>query len=107
MDGSAAPFVFLIQAAGVTAQSAVKKFLVIRETIRFGSDEAFAELQPYDGFALKYTLDYDHPVFAQHEHTAEVNFCSTSFIKRDQPSANFWFFSRLRETESTQSGQGR
>ena len=88
MDGSAAPFVFLIQSAGVSAQSAVKKFLVIREAIRFGSDEAFAELQPHEGFSLKYTLDYDHPVFAQHEHTAEVNFCSTSFIKEISRARN-------------------
>ena len=74
MDGSAAPFVFLIQSAGIVAQNAPKKFLVMREPVRVGDESAYAELQPYDGFALKYTLDYDHPVFALHDHTAEVDF---------------------------------
>ena len=106
MDGSAAPFVFLIQAAGVTAQSAVKKFLVMREAIRFGNDEAFAELQPYDGFALKYTLDYDHPVFAQYEHTAEVNFCSTSFIKEISRARTFGFLADYEKLKARNLAQG-
>ena len=106
MDGSAAPFVFLIQSAGVTAQSAVKKFLVIREAIRFGSDEAFAELQPHEGFSLKYTLDYDHPVFAQHEHTAEVNFCSTSFIKEISRARTFGFLADYEKLKARNLAQG-
>ena len=107
MDGSAAPFVFLIQSAGLMPQGAPKKFLVMRETVRFGDDDAYAELQPYDGFALKYTLDYDHPVFALHDHTAEVKFCSTAFIKEISRARTFGFladYEKLRDLNLAQGG---
>lgn len=107
MDGSAAPFVFLIQSAGVMAQTAPKKFLVMRETVRFGDEDAYAELQPHDGFALRYTLDYDHPVFALHDHTAEVNFSSTAFIKEISRARTFGFladYEKLRDLNLAQGG---
>ncbi|MFL2518105.1 MAG: UDP-3-O-acyl-N-acetylglucosamine deacetylase [Candidatus Azotimanducaceae bacterium] len=110
MDGSAAPFVFLIQSAGVIAQNAAKKFLVMRKTIRFGDGEAYAELQPDSDFVLKYTLDYDHPVFAQHEHTAEVKFCSTSFVKEISRARTFGFladYERLKAQNLAQGGSLR
>ena len=107
MDGSAAPFVFLIQSAGVMAQRAPKKFLVMRETVRVGDEEAYAELQPHDGFALRYTLDYDHPVFALHDHIAEVNFSSTAFIKEISRARTFGFladYEKLRDLNLAQGG---
>tara|TARA_B100001093_G_scaffold145259_2_gene137876 strand:+ start:3941 stop:4867 length:927 start_codon:yes stop_codon:yes gene_type:complete len=106
MDGSAAAFVFLIQAAGVTAQSAAKKFLVIRAPVRFGDDESYAELQPYDGFALKYTLDYDHPVSALHNRTSEINFCSTAFIKEISRARTFGFLADYERLKSHNLAQG-
>ena len=106
MDGSAAPFVFLIQSAGMVAQGVPKKFLVMREPVRVGDDEAYAELQPYDGFALKYTLDYDHPVFALHDHTAEVNFCTTSFIKEISRARIFGFLADYEKLKDLNLAQG-
>jgi UDP-3-O-[3-hydroxymyristoyl] N-acetylglucosamine deacetylase len=106
MDGSAAPFVFLIQSAGMVAQGVPKKFLVMREPVRVGDDEAYAELQPYDGFALKYTLDYDHPVFALHDHTAEVNFCTTAFIKEISRARTFGFLADYEKLKDLNLAQG-
>ena len=106
MDGSAAPFVFLIQSAGMVAQGVPKKFLVMREPVRVGDDEAYAELQPYDGFALKYTLDYDHPVFASHDHTAEVNFCTTAFIKEISRARTFGFLADYEKLKDLNLAQG-
>lgn len=106
MDGSAAPFVFLIQSAGMVAQGVPKKFLVMREPVRVGDDEAYAELQPYDGFALKYTLDYDHPVFSLHDHTAEVNFCTTAFIKEISRARTFGFLADYEKLKDLNLAQG-
>ena len=106
MDGSAAPFVFLIQSAGIVAQSAPKKFLVMRESVRVGDENAYAELRPHDGFALKYTLDYDHPVFALHDHMAEVDFCTTAFIKEISRARTFGFLADYEELKDLNLAQG-
>ena len=106
MDGSAAAFVFLIQSAGVVAQSAAKKFLVIRETVRVGGEDSYAELQPYDGFALKYTLDYEHPVVALHDQTVEIDFSSTSFVKEISRARTFGFLADYERLKSHNLARG-
>ena len=70
MDGSAAPFVFLLQSAGVLVQSAPKKFLRVLRRIASAMAMPAPRCSPYEGFQLSYTLEYDHPVFAAHAHTA-------------------------------------
>jgi UDP-3-O-[3-hydroxymyristoyl] N-acetylglucosamine deacetylase len=62
LDGSSAPFCFLIKAAGISKQFAPRKYLKINETIRVGDSNAWAEIIPYDGFALDFTIDFSHPL---------------------------------------------
>ena len=107
MDGSAAPFVFLLQSAGIVDQSAKKRFLRILKRVEVSEGDATASLAPYDGFKLGYTLEYDHPVFAAHEHTACVEFSSMSFVKEVSRARTFGFladFEKLQELYLAQGG---
>ena len=66
MDGSAAPFVFLLQSAGITEQTSAKKFISIRQTVRVEEDGKWAEFKPHDGFKVNFNIDFEHPVFKTH-----------------------------------------
>jgi UDP-3-O-[3-hydroxymyristoyl] N-acetylglucosamine deacetylase len=107
MDGSAAPFVFLLQSAGVKPQPAAKKFLRMLRPLSVSDGDASAALEPYEGFRLSYTLEYDHPVFAAHAHTACVEFSTTSFVKEVSRARTFGFladFEKLRDLNLAQGG---
>ena len=107
MDGSAAPFVFLLQSAGIVDQSAKKRFLRILKRIEVREGDATASLAPHEGFRLSYTLEYDHPVFAAHEHTACVEFSAMSFVKEVSRARTFGFladFEKLQELNLAQGG---
>src|SRR6056297_3907047 len=62
MDGSAGPFVFLIQSAGIAEQKAAKRFLRVRKTIEIRDDDKWVRFEPFDGFRVNFTIDFDHPV---------------------------------------------
>ena len=96
MDGSAAPFVFLLQSAGLQEQSAAKKFIRIKKNIRVADKDRWALFTPYDGFKVAFTIDFDHPVFKAGPQYAEIDFSSTSFVKEVSRSRTFGF---LRDFE--------
>ncbi len=107
MDGSAAPFVFLLQSAGIVEQEGPKRFLRILETVRVEDGDVVAELCPYEGFQLEYTLKYDHPVFERHEHTVTVDFSSTAYVKEVSRARTFGFladYEKLREMNLAKGG---
>ena len=106
MDGSAAPFVFLIQSAGILEQDAPKKFLRVLKTIKHEESDFSVELRPYDGFKLSYTLEYDHPVFAAHEHTATVDFSSMSFLKEVCRARTFGFLADIEKLQGMDLAKG-
>ena len=81
MDGSAGPFVFLIQSAGIHEQNEPKKFIRIKEKVKVSYNDAWAEVSPFDGFKVTFTMIYDHPVHKKYTNKASVNFNSTSFVK--------------------------
>ena len=81
MDGSAGPCVFLLQSAGIEEQSVAKKFIRIKREIRVEEDDKFASFLPLNGFKVTFTIDIDHPVFRGRPACAEVDFCSTSFVR--------------------------
>ena len=80
MDGSAGPFVFLIQSAGVAEQNAAKKFLRIKEKVRVEQDGKWAMFEPFDGFKVGFSIEFDHPVFNHNNCHAEIDFSTTSSI---------------------------
>ncbi len=100
MDGSAGPFVFLIQSAGIIEQSAAKKFIKIKQKVKIQDGDKWACIQPHDGFKVSFTIDYDHPVFNDRSNKATLDFSSTSYVKEVSRARTYGFMSEyeyLRE----------
>ena len=89
MDGSAGPFVFLIQSAGIKEQNQPKKFIRIKEKVRVDFNNAWAEVSPFEGFKVTFTMIYDHPVYKKYTNVASINFNSTSFVKEVSRARTF------------------
>jgi UDP-3-O-[3-hydroxymyristoyl] N-acetylglucosamine deacetylase len=106
MDGSAAPFVFLLQSAGIEEQNALKKFVRIRKRVVFEQDDVRAEIAPYDGFRVDYTLLYDHPVFRRHSKTASVEFSTMAFVKEVSRARTFGFLADYEKLRSMDLARG-
>src|SRR3569833_2624700 len=91
MDGSAGPFVFLIQSAGVEEQNAPKRFIRIKKPIKVEEADKWARFDPFEGFKAAFTIQFDHPVFKDHAKHAEINFSTTSFVKQISRARTFGF----------------
>lgn len=100
MDGSAGPFVFLIQSAGIEEQSAAKKFIRIKRKVTVKDGDKVASFLPFDGFKVSFTIDFDHPVFRSRNQKASVDFSSTSFVREVSRARTFGF---LRDIEYLRS----
>ncbi len=100
MDGSAGPFVFLIQSAGLQEQEAAKKFIRIKREISVQEGDKRAIFRPFDGFKVTFEIDFDHPVFRDRTQTASVDFSSTSFVKEVSRARTFGF---MRDIEFLRS----
>ncbi len=94
MDGSAGPFVFLLQSAAIEEQNAAKKFIRIKKTIRVEDDDKWATLSPYEGFKVGFTIDFDHPVFHDSQQHEVLDFSSTSYVKEVSRARTFGFLSQ-------------
>ncbi len=97
MDGSAGPFVFLLQSAGIEEQQAEKKFIRIKRKIRVEEDDKWAEFVPFNGFKVNFEVYFNHPVFNKLKQDACIDFSSTSFLKEVSRARTFCF---LRDVEA-------
>jgi UDP-3-O-[3-hydroxymyristoyl] N-acetylglucosamine deacetylase len=107
MDGSAAPFVFLLQSAGIEEQNSPKKFIRIRKPIEVRDGDKWARLTPYNGFKIHFEIDFDHPVLRKHRQTASLDFSTTAFLKDISRARTFGFLrdlETLRERDLTLGG---
>ncbi len=91
MDGSAAPFVFLLQSAGIEEQRQAKKFFRIRRRVEVRDGDKWARLEPYDGFRLSFSIVFDHPVFDKSGQHITVDFAETSYAKEVARARTFGF----------------
>ncbi len=91
MDGSAGPFVFLVQSAGIIEQNAPKRFIRIKRRVRVEDGDKWARFEPFDGFKVGFTIDFDHPVFKDRRQHAELDFSTTSFVKEVSRARTFGF----------------
>lgn len=101
MDGSAGPFVFLLQSAGIVEQNAAKKFIRIKKAIQVEEGDKWARFDPYDGFKVDFRIDFNHPAF-QACQRAVIDFSSTSFVKEVSRARTFGF---MREIELLRQNQ--
>jgi UDP-3-O-[3-hydroxymyristoyl] N-acetylglucosamine deacetylase len=91
MDGSAGPFVFLIQSAGIEEQSAAKRFIRVLEPVEVKVEDKWARLDPFAGFRVSFKIDFNHPVFKSHQSFASVDFSTTSYLKEIARARTFGF----------------
>lgn len=107
MDGSAAPFVFLIQSAGICEQNALKRFIRILKPIIVKDKEKYVRFLPYNGYKISFTIEFDHPVFNDRPQTAQFDFSDTSYVKEVCRARTFGFLSdyeKLRENDLAKGG---
>lgn len=100
MDGSAAPFVFLLQSGGIEEQDAAKKFLRIKKKIKVSAGDKSATFSPYQGFKVSFTIEFNHPVIQDSAQTAELDFSTASYIKEVSRARTFGF---LKDYEMLQA----
>ena len=91
MDGSAGPFVFLIQSAGIEEQNVAKKYIRIKKPIEVRDGDKWARFEPFNGFKVTFSIDFDHPVFENSSQTTEVDFSTTSFVREVSRARTFGF----------------
>jgi UDP-3-O-[3-hydroxymyristoyl] N-acetylglucosamine deacetylase len=107
MDGSAGPFVFLVQSAGIEEQNAPKRFIRIKRSIRVEDGDKWACFEPFDGFKVGFTIEFDHPAFRDNALRSEVDFSTTSFVREVSRARTFGFMrdiERLRERKLALGG---
>jgi len=97
MDGSAGPFVFLIQSAGIQEQNSAKKLIRIKRPVRVEEGDKWAQLVPFEGFKVKFQIEFDHPVFKSHVQESVIDFSTSSFLKEVSRARTFGF---MRDIEA-------
>jgi UDP-3-O-[3-hydroxymyristoyl] N-acetylglucosamine deacetylase len=96
MDGSAGPFVFLIQSAGVEEQNVAKRFIRIKRPVEVKEGDKLARFEPFNGFKVSFGIDFDHPAMGHESRHSVIDFSSTSFVKEVSRARTFGF---LRDIE--------
>jgi UDP-3-O-[3-hydroxymyristoyl] N-acetylglucosamine deacetylase len=97
MDGSASPFVLLIQQAGIEEQAAPKRFLRVMRRVEVRNGDKWARLEPYDGFKLSFSIDFRHPVIERSTQSVSVDFAETSYLKEIARARTFGFMHEVEE----------
>ncbi len=95
MDGSAGPFVFLIQSAGIEEQNAPKKFIRIKRSVTVEDGDKWVRFEPFEGFKVAFSIEFDHPVFNGRDQSAEIDFSTTSFVKEVSRARTFGFMNQI------------
>jgi len=110
MDGSAGTFVFLLQSAGIEEQSAAKEFIRVLEPVEVregeGASAKWARLEPYDGFALAFSIDFHHPAIDATSNFAEIDFAKHSYIKEIARARTFGFMQDVENLRAAGLARG-
>jgi UDP-3-O-[3-hydroxymyristoyl] N-acetylglucosamine deacetylase len=107
MDGSAGPFVFLVQSAGIEEQNVAKQFIRIKKPVVMEDGDKWAKFEPFDGFKVSFTIDFEHPAFTGRPQQVDVDFSSTSFVREVSRARTFGFMKdieKLRENNLALGG---
>ncbi len=91
MDGSAGPFVFLLQSAGIEEQNAAKRFIRIRKPVKVQDGDKWASFDPFEGFKVGFSIDFNHPIISKRTSRAEIDFSTTSYVKEVSRARTFGF----------------
>jgi UDP-3-O-[3-hydroxymyristoyl] N-acetylglucosamine deacetylase len=106
MDGSAGPFVFLIQSAGIKEQDTPKRFIRIKKKLTSKMGDKWASLEPFDGFEVAFTIDFNHPLFRSSNSESALNFSSTSYVKEVSRARTFGFLADFERMQAMNLARG-
>jgi UDP-3-O-[3-hydroxymyristoyl] N-acetylglucosamine deacetylase len=106
MDGSAGPFVFLIQSAGIEEQNAAKKFIRVRQPVEVRDGDKWARLEPYNGFRIDFSIDFIHPVIQAGPQRVTIDFATTSYNKEIARARTFGFMQEVETLRASGLGLG-
>ncbi len=106
MDGSAGPFVFLVQSAGLAEQSAPKRFMRIKQAISVEEGDKWACFEPFEGFNVSFAIEFNHPTFRNSNQNACVDFSTTSFVKEVSRARTFGFMGDLEALRAAGLARG-
>jgi UDP-3-O-[3-hydroxymyristoyl] N-acetylglucosamine deacetylase len=106
MDGSAAPFIYLIQSAGIESQRAPKQFVRIKQPVRFENNAGWAELTPYDGFKVSFEIDFNHPAVKSTQQTLALDLSKSSYSREISRARTFGFMRDVEMLRSKNMGLG-
>ncbi|MDA1076249.1 MAG: UDP-3-O-acyl-N-acetylglucosamine deacetylase [Proteobacteria bacterium] len=99
MDGSAAPFIYLINTVGVVEQAAAKKYIRIKNEVTVRNGDSFATLKPFAGFKAGYTFVADHPVYNRYPKRAELDFSKASYVDHVSRARSFGLMNELEQAQ--------
>ncbi|MBB1473765.1 UDP-3-O-acyl-N-acetylglucosamine deacetylase [Luteimonas sp. MC1782] len=106
MDGSSGPFVFLLQSAGIVEQDAPKRFIRIKRPVEVRDGDKIARFEPYDGFRLGFTIEFNHPAIPTSQSRAEVEFSTENYIREVSRARTFGFMHDLEYMRDRNLGLG-
>jgi UDP-3-O-[3-hydroxymyristoyl] N-acetylglucosamine deacetylase len=106
MDGSAGPFVFLLQSAGIQEQPAYKKFVRVLKEVTLKDGDKVASFLPFDGFKVNFSIAFDLPVFQGRNLETTIDFSSGSFVKDISRARTFGFMHEIEYLRSKGLAQG-
>jgi UDP-3-O-[3-hydroxymyristoyl] N-acetylglucosamine deacetylase len=95
MDGSAGPFVFLLQSAGIAEQATPKRFVRVKKSVEVRDGDKWARFDPYEGFKVNFEIEFNHPVFQKHSQKASMDFSTTTYLKEVSRARTFGFMRDL------------
>ncbi len=100
LDGSAAPFVYLLQSTGIEAQNAAKRFIRVKKTVRVEEGDKWAEFAPHEGYTLTFRIDFDHPVFRQSAKELHIDLAKQSYAREVSRARTFGFMNEVEYLRS-------
>jgi UDP-3-O-[3-hydroxymyristoyl] N-acetylglucosamine deacetylase len=110
MDGSAATFVYLLRSAGIQEQASPKQFLRVLKTVEVregeGNDAKWARLEPHEGFAVAFSIDFRHPAIDSTASFAEIDFATDSYVKQISRARTFGFVNEVEALRSAGLARG-
>ncbi|MEP7062705.1 MAG: UDP-3-O-acyl-N-acetylglucosamine deacetylase [Betaproteobacteria bacterium] len=106
MDGSAGPFVFLLQSAGIVEQNAPKQFLRVKKTVEARDGDKWARFDPFSGFKLDFAIDFPHPVFGSENRHVVIDFAEHSYVREIARARTFGFMQDVEAMREAGLGLG-
>ena len=100
LDGSAAPFIYLLQSTGVVAQAAPRRFMRITRPVQVDEGDKYARIEPYEGYRLSFGIEFKHPAFKTSAQTAVLEFTPANYVKEVSRARTFGF---MRDFEALRS----